>query len=206
MYRASRLINIIKHGTLLCGLLTGMLWCASCLVQVEYNDGDGARVALGRGGIAYRGGASSSGSVSYSLVPIEEAWFNPPRLIPLDVMLQRRLHTFPAAGLQVKWDPHLTWGTNQWPRRRECATFFGCQCRGIRSYSGFWMQTMSVAMWIPFVLAAISTSRAWKDKLVSLLAHRKPGWHCKSCAYNLTGNTSGVCPECGAPIPEDVHD
>jgi len=26
-----------------------------------------------------------------------------------------------------------------------------------------------------------------------------PG-HCRSCGYDLTGNTSGVCPECGSPI------
>ncbi len=25
--------------------------------------------------------------------------------------------------------------------------------------------------------------------------------HCKRCGYNLTGNTSGVCPECGKTIP-----
>ena len=25
---------------------------------------------------------------------------------------------------------------------------------------------------------------------------------CGNCGYNLTGNVSGVCPECGTPIPE----
>ena len=24
---------------------------------------------------------------------------------------------------------------------------------------------------------------------------------CKSCGYDLTGNVSGICPECGRPIP-----
>jgi len=24
---------------------------------------------------------------------------------------------------------------------------------------------------------------------------------CAACGYNLTGNTSGSCPECGAPVP-----
>ncbi len=24
---------------------------------------------------------------------------------------------------------------------------------------------------------------------------------CVNCGYNLTGNTSGVCPECGTPVP-----
>jgi len=27
---------------------------------------------------------------------------------------------------------------------------------------------------------------------------RRPEGHCPSCGYNLTGNSSGVCPECGA--------
>jgi len=30
--------------------------------------------------------------------------------------------------------------------------------------------------------------------------HWRPVGHCRSCSYNLTGNTSGVCPECGNPI------
>ena len=25
---------------------------------------------------------------------------------------------------------------------------------------------------------------------------------CRSCSYNLTGNTSGVCPECGNSVPK----
>jgi hypothetical protein len=30
---------------------------------------------------------------------------------------------------------------------------------------------------------------------------RKHGCHCLGCSYDLTGNTSGTCPECGNPIP-----
>lgn len=30
--------------------------------------------------------------------------------------------------------------------------------------------------------------------------HDKPG-HCPTCGYNLTGNVSGKCSECGAPVP-----
>jgi hypothetical protein len=30
-----------------------------------------------------------------------------------------------------------------------------------------------------------------------------PG-HCQSCDYNLTGNVSGICPECGTPIPDQA--
>ena len=28
--------------------------------------------------------------------------------------------------------------------------------------------------------------------------------HCAKCDYNLTGNVSGICPECGTPIPADL--
>jgi predicted Zn-ribbon and HTH transcriptional regulator len=28
--------------------------------------------------------------------------------------------------------------------------------------------------------------------------------HCRKCEYNLTGNTSGVCPECGSAVPEQA--
>jgi len=29
---------------------------------------------------------------------------------------------------------------------------------------------------------------------------------CRECRYNLTGNTSGICPECGTPIPDEVKE
>ena len=29
---------------------------------------------------------------------------------------------------------------------------------------------------------------------------------CQSCTYNLTGNVSGICPECGTPIPEEQRE
>jgi len=35
--------------------------------------------------------------------------------------------------------------------------------------------------------------------------HRRPG-HCHSCGYDLTGNTSGKCPECGEPVPARLRE
>lgn len=50
-------------------------------------------------------------------------------------------------------------------------------------------------LWIPFILIAVPTALLWR------LDRRRtfPG-HCRKCNYNLAGNTSGVCPECGSPI------
>lgn len=31
---------------------------------------------------------------------------------------------------------------------------------------------------------------------------KSPPGHCPDCRYNLTGNESGICPECGRPITE----
>jgi hypothetical protein len=52
-----------------------------------------------------------------------------------------------------------------------------------------------VPLWMPFVLIAISTVYLWwRDR-----RRIRPG-HCQECGYNLTGNVSGVCPECGERI------
>lgn len=34
---------------------------------------------------------------------------------------------------------------------------------------------------------------------------RRSVGHCRSCDYNLTGNTSGICPECGTPVTTGCH-
>lgn len=33
-----------------------------------------------------------------------------------------------------------------------------------------------------------------------------PHGHCRKCGYNLTGNTSGICPECGEHVPAGLAD
>jgi len=46
-----------------------------------------------------------------------------------------------------------------------------------------------------FCVAA--TAVAW---CVALLDRWLPPGHCKKCGYNLIGNVSGVCPECGTAM------
>jgi hypothetical protein len=43
-------------------------------------------------------------------------------------------------------------------------------------------------------LAAPTGYLFWLDR------PRIPPGHCRKCGYNLTGNVSGVCPECGTKI------
>jgi hypothetical protein len=53
--------------------------------------------------------------------------------------------------------------------------------------------TIRMPLWL-FTLAAGAPTGIlfWRDR-------RPPPGHCRNCGYNLTGNVSGRCPECGTP-------
>ena len=52
-------------------------------------------------------------------------------------------------------------------------------------------------LWIPFALLAIPTGILWCcDR------RRLPPGRCPNCGSDLTGNVSGVCPECGEPTSD----
>ena len=54
-----------------------------------------------------------------------------------------------------------------------------------------------VPLWIPFAMIAVPTGIVWYR------GRRPPPGHCRKCGYDLTGNISGICPECGTPIPRE---
>ncbi len=52
--------------------------------------------------------------------------------------------------------------------------------------------TTEVRLWLALVVAASPTLLLfWRDR------RRIPEGHCQECGYDLTGNVSGVCSECG---------
>ncbi len=53
-----------------------------------------------------------------------------------------------------------------------------------------------VPLWIPTLLIAIPSFLLWRRN------RKLPEGHC-NCGYNLTGNMSGVCPECGRKLQEE---
>ena len=55
---------------------------------------------------------------------------------------------------------------------------------------------LRIPCWTVFLVAAAPTALLWwRDR-------RYPAGHCQTCGYNLTGNVSGRCPECGTLVAE----
>jgi hypothetical protein len=62
--------------------------------------------------------------------------------------------------------------------------------------SGFCMP-----LWIPVIVCGLV---AWVIRKM-LYPHWVAAGVCRQCQYNLTGNVSGRCPECGTPISEKLR-
>ena len=59
--------------------------------------------------------------------------------------------------------------------------------------------TLRFPLWIPFAAIAMPTGFLFlRDR------RRIPPGHCQTCGYNLTANTSGICPECGKPCESNA--
>jgi len=57
-------------------------------------------------------------------------------------------------------------------------------------------------IWVPLVLFSAYMAfrpRTAREDLQNWVCDTR---HCGRCGYDLTGNVSGICPECGTPIPD----
>ncbi len=57
-----------------------------------------------------------------------------------------------------------------------------------------------VPLWVPAAATLLATGAAWR--LDALARRRARAGCCAKCGYDLTGNTTGICPECGAAAPQ----
>ena len=68
-----------------------------------------------------------------------------------------------------------------------------------RCKTGSTALTLRAPLWIPLAIVMLPTAFLWyRDR-------RPPPGHCQHCGYDLTGNISGVCPECGTPTAREAH-
>ena len=59
---------------------------------------------------------------------------------------------------------------------------------------------LHLPLWIPFVVVAAPTALLfWLDR-----CYRFPPGYCRNCGYDLTGNVSGRCPECGESVKQEA--
>ena len=58
---------------------------------------------------------------------------------------------------------------------------------------------VQIPLWIPFLIAVAPTGVLWWR------AHPFPAGHCQKCGYDLTGNVSGRCPECGSSLSDGAQ-
>ena len=58
-----------------------------------------------------------------------------------------------------------------------------------------------IPFWFLTLLFAIFPAARLMHRFRRVL--RRHTGSCPTCSYSLTGNTSGVCPECGTPVPKE---
>ncbi len=84
---------------------------------------------------------------------------------------------------------------------------FGCVWQYYTKYHMGFMQDAGfttshrlvvVPYWFPAAIFAVLP--VWRLTHWVRRRHRNKAGLCRRCDYNLTGNTSGICPECGTPI------
>ena len=84
------------------------------------------------------------------------------------------------------------WEVSQLTRERFGLVLPSRPGRGSRV--GIWV----VPVWIALLALLVPTTIAW------IKCRRYPPGGCQRCGYNLTGNVSGTCPECGTAVNADA--
>ena len=82
------------------------------------------------------------------------------------------------------------WGVLQTGQLR-----YGFRWPQVQGLSSFRRWRVFLPLWLPLLVIAIPSALLWhRDR------RRIPPGHCQQCGYDLTGNESGVCSECGETV------
>jgi hypothetical protein len=135
---------------------------------------------------------SQSGSISFDLIDAESPLSSCPLVnVTWNWFLSRHTSTptWRSSGVVRSWYK-AGFGLAIHPRR------------GSGGYSAGQIQGI-IPIAVPTLLAAILPT-AWFIARHRRLRHQPNIPLCPQCDYNLTGNTSGVCPECGARLRSPI--
>ncbi|MBU0718943.1 MAG: hypothetical protein KJ749_11895 [Planctomycetes bacterium] len=159
--------------------------------------------------VAVKGG-TWCGVLSQGYIVIHGNWATAVRVSLFDVDPKARQYwNLPSAYLRVgniKTPGEASWslecaGSGLWWRRRVNGNVtFGDLKLDPASIPAECYLKIEVALWgITAPLALIFAALVWYRVLRS--RRRRNRNDCTKCGYNLTGNLSGVCPECGHALP-----
>jgi len=87
--------------------------------------------------------------------------------------------------------------------RGACGIWFAAQrheLSSIRYPNGFVDSVVAIDAWLIAVLTSIYPAIFFIRSYRRRRAHRQALQPCGQCGYDLQGNESGVCPECGEPV------
>jgi hypothetical protein len=97
-----------------------------------------------------------------------------------------------AFVLSAWWLPSHEWMTEQ---RTILVVLYGGSIYVANLSTDSECYSVRLPLWLPFLVLVIPTLLLWRRDR----RRPHPGF-CRRCDYDLTGNTSGRCPECGLEI------
>lgn len=108
--------------------------------------------------------------------------------------------------LSVSVDHGILDVTVDWEGPTNLAVLNNVGPRGLSCYCFFYppniqLISLSIWLWVPPLLFAIYPAIFFVRRGRARRRSRRLGVYCDHCNYNLSGNVSGVCPECGTTIP-----
>ena len=106
------------------------------------------------------------------------------------------------------------YGTVFLERGRVCQPFSGRTPPALRGQEGWHVFRKSdplpavddiyLPLWLPALLVGGPAAFLWYSDVAWWWRSQYPSpGHCQNCGYDLTGNVSGVCPECGTTVKRE---